>query len=99
MPDSSVHIGQLLCQAPAASACTTALRCPRLALPLRCTAALPRLSHAMCLQGPHMTMKQQIGNFSKVIYCGGELRVDVCMGRVHGSSACAMAEAAVGQAA
>ena len=27
-----------------------------------------------------MSMKEQIRNFSKIIYVGGELRVDVCMG-------------------
>ncbi len=29
----------------------------------------------MRLQGPRMSMKEQIGNFSKIIYVGGELRV------------------------
>ena len=44
----------------------------------------------MRLQGPGMSMKQQIAMFSKIIYVGGELRVHVCMGL-------SMAEAAVGQ--
>ena len=78
VPGSSLHsIRQPLCQAPATAACTCTNALPSAALPLQCTAALPKKSHAMCLQGPRMSMKEQIAKFSKIIYVGGELRVHV----------------------
>ena len=82
MPESSLHgIGQLLCQAPSASACTAHMRWPtaRRCL-LQCPAALSELSPAMHLQGPRMSMEEHIAKFCKVIYVGGELLVDVCLG-------------------
>ena len=72
MPESSLHsIGQLL----AHMRCPTAQRCP-LAMHGTCQ----DYSHAMGLQAPPMSMEDQIDTFSKVIYVGGELHVDVCLG-------------------
>ena len=99
VPGSSLHsIGQLFCQAPAASACTAHMRCPTAwHWPLQGTAALSNVSYAMRLQGPHTSMEEQIEKFSKVIYVGGELHVNVCLGLCVTAPQWVMAEAAGGQ--